>query len=43
MRLNTKLVSGLASLAAATLAPLAAHATVDFGKPGEKVNLVVVY
>lgn len=43
MRLNTKLVSGLASLAAATLAPLAAHATVDFGKPGEKVNLVVGY
>ena len=40
---RTTLGTGLASLTFALFASVAAHATVDFGKPGEKINLVVGY
>lgn len=43
MRLHTTLGMGVAALAAMMVAPLTAQAKVEFGKKGEKVNLVVGY
>lgn len=43
MRLHTTLGIGAAALAALVAAPLTAQAKVEFGKKGEKVNLVVGY